>query len=314
MPRRALIACGAGSALLCLLAGTARADASGARWWVVTEGESCRHERSELEREIVLACGAVGGTCRIVHSIGDAELVATLRCPGEDVTWTLETTTANGHYVGSIDLGGSREDRLRQAAMEVARDEAPERTLVANALENALTTTRERDVAPDKPAGTRKLDLTLGGAAGLGGGGSSHASEPDPGMAGGRAAAGLKLGAPTTLFLGTSILTNFYNGTKARRMYRAGAGFAVGAPFVPTSVVGGSIELGLDVTEAYGPGRAPGIVASPRTTAGFYGRTAFILQIPLRGIRPFFGLSWALTDTTRVETTADVGLLVPILQ
>src|SRR5687768_17541217 len=117
MPRRALIACGAGSALLCLLAGTARADASGARWWVVTEGEPCLHERGELEREIVLACGAVGGTCRIVRSIGEAELVATLRCPAADTTWTLETTTANGHYVGSIDLAGSPEDRLRQAAM-----------------------------------------------------------------------------------------------------------------------------------------------------------------------------------------------------
>jgi hypothetical protein len=302
------LAAAAAFAIVAAYASSARADASGARWWVTTEGSACLHEREELEREIVLACGAVGGTCRVVRSVTEAELVATLRCPAKDVAWSLETTTSSGQYLATLDLGGPVEDRLRQAAMEVARDEAPERTLAATTLANSLSRggVPERDVPAPKAQRERgRLDLTFAGTIGAGGG---------DGLAGGRTTLGLPLGLPSTFLLSLAGFSNFRDDTGARRAVRASIGLGAGAPFVPTDLLGIAFDLGFEGRQSYGAGRAPGIVASPYIELGGFARLAALLQIPGRGVRPYVGAHWAASTLFGFETGAEVGLLVPVLR
>src|SRR5262249_16992882 len=120
-----------------LLAST-RADAgSGAAWWV-DAGEACGGRRTALSREIMLACEAVGSTCHVASTRAQAELVALLACDSEDGPWPPETRTVEGTLLGRVALEGVGDDRLREAAVEIARDQAPELTLVAEALRDTM--------------------------------------------------------------------------------------------------------------------------------------------------------------------------------
>src|SRR4051794_15929357 len=95
------------------------ASASGAQsaqWYVELVGTGCQAHRPAFEREIALACEAVGGTCRVASSPREAELRAILDCSGAPESWTLETRTIDGTVLGNIELAGATDDRLREAA------------------------------------------------------------------------------------------------------------------------------------------------------------------------------------------------------
>src|SRR5262249_55658571 len=103
-----------------LLLASTHADAgSGAAWWV-DAGEACGGRRTAVPREIMLGCEGVGSTCHVVPTHAQAELVARFECDSEDGPWSLETRTVEGVLLGRYALEGAGEDRLREAAVEVA--------------------------------------------------------------------------------------------------------------------------------------------------------------------------------------------------
>lgn len=287
-------------------ASPASAEFAGARWWVDTAGDACTNEKSALKREIALACGAVEGTCRVVDSIAEAELVALLRCPSADGAWTLETSTTTGRSVGSLELSGPVEDRLRQAAVEVARDEAPERTLAAGALENTLTGPVDRDDA--RTDARRVVDVALAGVTSAESGGTHF---------GGRAALGLELHGDTSLVLSAGGMTTGDRGIDTRYVARAGVGVTWGAPFVPTKIVGGSIDVGATFAQSYVATANPAIPQAARTDGGMFGQISLFFQIPRRGIRPYLGLNGiasAIGGDYPLGAGAELGILVPVMR
>src|SRR3954464_14708513 len=78
---------------LTLSRGASATGTQGAQWYVELVGMGCQAHRPAFEREIALACDAVGGTCRVASSPKDAELRAILDCSGQPESWTLETRT-----------------------------------------------------------------------------------------------------------------------------------------------------------------------------------------------------------------------------
>src|SRR4051794_29266529 len=101
-----------------------------ARWYVETNGAGCEGERTAFEREIRLACDAVGSSCTVVATPAEADLRAVLDCSeaGASDAWSLVTRMSGGTMLSTVELSGARSDRLREAAVEVARDPTPLRS------------------------------------------------------------------------------------------------------------------------------------------------------------------------------------------
>lgn len=274
----------------------------GARWIVDVEGRACAAERSALEREVTLACEAVGGTCQVVASPRDAELTATVHCARHDEPWVLELRTVEGMLVSRTALEGAAADRMREAAMEVARDQAPERLLAADSLRDTLT-----DGDRGSSAGGFKLprtSLALGATAAAGG---------IEGTSGGvHALAGMFLGAGTHATLGVTGLMGG-SGRSSARHVRTGLGLSWGAPF-DGSIAGCAIEGGVDVGQTYQTAFT-GITSVEATTrAGAYGQGTVFLQIPLRGLRPYAAATAGVIASQRVwaVASADLGVAFPL--
>jgi len=298
-----------GAALVLLGAASAREAAAGtpgAQWSVELVGTACESERVAFEREIVLACGAVGGTCRIAASPKDAELRAILDCSGPSESWTLETRTVEGTVIDRIDLAGAPADRLREAAVEVARDAAPERVLAIETLRTTL--------AHEAPTGlenrAEKLTLVLGGRA------TTTSSRTQPDRGGVHLLGGLALG---KVARGTLGFAGEAGGSddKAMRAFRGGPGIAVGAPFDASSPFGLAAEIGLAATSKYAPSSASsdgaGLLTTKTAFAG-YGQTTVTVQWPRAGLRPYASLSAALMSDAAPLVTAsgEAGLALAL--
>ena len=281
---------------------------SGAQWYVELNGTTCQAQRTVFEREIALACAAVGNTCRVVTAPKDAELRAILEC-GADESWTLETRTVEGAVIGKVELAGTTADRLREAAVEVARDAAPERALAIETLRFTL--------ANEEPArlknGNEKLTVVLGGrATGVTGG-----SAPPSGVASARGGAHLIGGlALTKAVRFTAGLVGEAGGSqeKAMRELRGGPGIALGAPFDPTAPIGVAAEVGLAATTQYGlAARDGGGVMTSRTTIAGYGQGTLTVQWPRDGVRPYAAMSAAfMSDGARFLASGEAGLAFAI--
>lgn len=273
----------------------------GAKWLVEVDGPACASERATLEREVTLACEAVGGTCHVVESPRDAELRATLHCPRAEESWVLELRTVEGVLVSKTDLAGAPADRMREAAIEVARDQAPERLLAADSLRDTLS---DGDHATTSSFKMPPTSLALGATGAVGGIESSSG--------GLHALAGLFLGAGTRATLGVTGLMGG-SGRSAARHVRTGLGLSWGAPF-DGSVLGCAIEGGLDVGQSYQTAFSGVTSPEAKTRAGAYGQGTVFLQIPLRGIRPYAGASLAVIASQRVwaVASADLGLAFPL--
>lgn len=282
-----------------------------ARWYVQTAGgEGCAARRSELEHEIRLACAAVGGSCSVAATPAEAGLRAVLDCSGgggggEPGAWSLVTRTSGGTVLSSLDLSGTDDDRLREAAVEVARDATPERSLAIETLRFSLSA-EQTQPPPSRPSQT--VGLAIGGTV------STGTDNNLPSMLGVHVLGGLEVMPSTRLTLAGAAAAGGSN-LEAARAFRGGAGVAFGAPFDPRAPVGFAVETGLSATSAYpaAAGHADLVSVAPTTSVGVYGQGTFLVQWPTDGLRPFAALSAsALSEPVHIAAGAEVGFAFPL--
>lgn len=298
-----LIGCAVAGALATYVGDANAADHAplhGVKWIVDVSGErdgGCTTERASFGHEVGLACAAMG-TCQVVDDPGRAELRATLLCPSRD-QWTLELRTVEGALVSTTDLVGARDDRLREAAMEVARDQAPERTLAAASLRDTLGE-GDKIAKPWKPP---PLSLAIAGVGSVGG--------VERTSAGARALVGIGMVSNARFTVGATGLMGG-SGANASRHFRGGLGFAFGAPF-EASFVGALLEGGVDVSQSYETNTGLRTLTA-NTHGGAYGQGSFVVAIPLRSIRPYIAFTGGAYSEPRATFygSADAGLAVPI--
>ena len=291
-------------ALLLLGVGEHEAWAGGATWAVDLVGESCQSERAAFEREITLACDAVGSTCRVAPSVKDAELRAVLDCSNES-GWSLETRTSTGTLIDRVDLGGPNDDRLREAAVEIARDAAPERALAVEALRSSLPNEAPAAQVPHRD----RFALALGARA-------TGSSAGGPAAGGAHVVLAYALGRVTHATLGVA---GEAGGSEqhASRAVRGGVGLAFGAPFDTMSVFGLGLELGVGAMERY---EAVGVAADGNPQLGIvskvaaHAQTSLMVQWPRDGIRPYASLVGALTTDgdARFFGSGEAGVVFPL--
>lgn len=277
----------------------------GAHWYVETVGASCEPQRRAFEREIALACGAVGGTCLLAPSLKGAEFRAILDCSGPSESWTLETRTIDGTPLGKIDLAGAPDDRLREAAVEVAREPAPDRGLVVETAHATLA----KETPAHRELGAESLTLVIGGRA------TTTNTRSQPTMGGAHVQGALPLGRGA---FGTLGMAGEAGGAedKATRAFRGGPGIALGAPFDATAPIGAAAEAGLAAVHKYGPptGADGTGVLTTNTAFAAYVQTTWTLQWPRAGLRPYAALSVALMSEgpTDLFASGEAGLALSI--
>jgi hypothetical protein len=292
------------AALVMLLTFSAReaAASGGAQWYVETVGDECAPQRNAFEREITLACEAVGGTCRVASTPKEAELRAVIDCSNLEDSWTLVTRTIDGTVLASLDLSGPRSDRLRQAAVEVARDAAPERSLAAESLRFSL--------AKEAPSRTtqrplEKVSLMLGGRT------SAVSDATAPTLFGAHLLGGLVIMKHVRTTLGIAG-DGGGSGRSAMRAVRGGGGLAFGAPFEASTLFGIAFEAGVSSSSRYANASSAGLLATDTLTTG-YGQGTLVLQWPHWTVRPFTALSATVfTGGPPVMASAEAGLAFAI--
>jgi len=274
-----------------------------ARWYVETNGAACEGERTAFEREIRLACDAVGSSCTVVATPAEADLRAVLDCSeaGASDAWSLVTRMTGGTMLSTVDLSGPRSDRLREAAVEVARDPTPLRSLAIETLRFSLSA-EHTNLGTTRPAQT--LGFAVSGTAVTGNAANM------PAMFGGHLVAGLEVVKSVRATLGFAGMAGG-EGLGAARVFQAGAGIALGAPFDPTSAVGCALEGGLSSISRYpSDDTSTNVALSPVTSGGGYGKGSILVQWPRDGARPFVGVSASVLAAPVLQTTAglDLGL------
>ncbi len=295
-PRQLSVVVAAITAALLVPALAREASAAGtpsARWYVETVGTACHAQRSALEREITLACNAIGGTCSVGASPKESELRAVLDCSGLEESWTLVTRTRSGNVLGTLDLSGPEPDRLREAAVEIARDVEPEPAVAADVIRGAPA--RAEPPPPDFHAAVlpEKLTLVMGAR-----GTSTNDSAPTTG--GLHVIAGLALAKGIRGTVG-AIGEAGGSGNGATRALRSGAGIALGAPFDGSAPVGFAAEGGVASTTA------------TTALAGYFQGTVSA-QWPRAGWRPYAALSAAaLTSGIHIMASGELGIALGFL-
>lgn len=293
-------------AFVLLFAREASADGTAtARWYVETSGPSCEAQRSAFEREIQLACDAVGRSCAVVTTPTAASLRAVLECSGTNDAWTLVTRTAGGTVLATLDLSGPNDDRLREAAVEVARDATPERSLAIETLRFSISGEQPQPPVSRTP---QTLGLAVGGAV------SSGTNAKLPAMVGARLLGGLEVARSMRATLGLAAEAGG-TGLGAARAVRGGVGLALGAPFDPEAPLGFAVEGGLSAISAYPPPvMSDSRTLPPVTSAGVYGQGTLIIQWPARLLRPFAALSaGVVSEPVLLGVSGQMGVAVSFL-
>ncbi|WP_394834110.1 hypothetical protein LVJ94_47150 [Pendulispora rubella] len=100
--------------------GSSTADAATptVTWWV--DPSSCPEWSTPLARQIALACEAAGHACDVSADQGTRRIA--LQC-GDEEHWTLEAHDERGTGLWHIEVRGDNDERLRTAALWVARSE-----------------------------------------------------------------------------------------------------------------------------------------------------------------------------------------------
>jgi len=112
-------------------------------WWV--DPAACPDWSTPLARQIALACEAAGRTCEVSADKGLRRLA--LQC-GDEEHWTLEAHDERGVGLWHIEVRGDSDERLRTAALWVARSE----TATASPPPPPPPSTPATAPAPPKPA------------------------------------------------------------------------------------------------------------------------------------------------------------------
>jgi len=297
-----------------------QAERATAKWSVHVDGPGCAKEHAAFEREIVLACDAMA-TCHVAPSRREAELEATLRCPLDGSLWSLETRTTNGMMLSSISLtGATSEDRMREAAVEIARDAAPERTLATENLRNTLIggrDDRERDRIKSWARWDEVSSRQDRGLISVATGGTVGTSEV-AGI-GARLLGGYRVTSLMHLALTASAATS--GATRARtdewRRVQGGVAIGFGAPFDIKRVFGLMAEFGVDGTQRYSISHfGSETLLHARVIPSGYARGTVFFQIPVGPyVRPFLAPSLAcVTDIDKQVVLAglDLGATFPL--
>jgi hypothetical protein len=282
--------------------GTARAQEPRSlprRVWLEARPWTCVHVLPTFARHVELACDAMGGECEVATSEGVATERASLSCDAH-APWTLRIEGSEGGETLVVTLEGDREQRLRKAAMRIARarfEELPATPAPAreqapaseSPVQPSIPTTfhwpSPQELPPDVPE--PKLVPNRGGIALSSFLGVTN-GRYGAGAAGMRAALAFPL--PHGFYWGPGFSyvvlgeEGKYWGVRDQdgEAYLAGATVGWGAPFDHrwagfTLDVGGGVTAS---TQAWGP----------KAAATAYGRAAFTLQIPIKSspIRPTF--------------------------
>jgi hypothetical protein len=256
------------------------------------EGSEPICNRERLVREVELACDALGKTCVVAEQ--NATRHAILRCAR---AWLIEARDVAGALLWTMPIDGEG-DRIRQAAMWIARDSSEARLAAAlpeHAIQDDATPARAPEMPPvpppapaavatSSPALQRPGGVFAAARAGLAG----AAFRP---TFGGRIAAALALLSPD-LALDVSLAaagTLAGSTTDAYTSARIGGGVAYGAPWATArwgvSVEGGAVAL-IDES-AQGPW-----LSANRSAVSPYGELAVTTQwYAASAVRPFVTLS-----------------------
>jgi hypothetical protein len=274
-----------------LVARGAAAEPANVRWWLEARPWTCNEHLSALGREVALACDATGGRCNVAPDERTATMRATLRCVDAD-RWLLEATTAEGERLWNVDLAGEPSDRLRRAAVWIARNEEPARAEPSPSPVVRLEAPGARPAevpGAEAPAASPSAADRRGGLSFAARGTYGYA-RPELGsntlMAGARAEAalalrnGVRLGATGT----------FDSSLDAPAMQMLGGiALSLGAPWSDDVVgleIGGGVGAQRMEYDAYGE--------SLGTRGVGYGEVAIVLQWPrVEGPRPWFAIQGA---------------------
>jgi hypothetical protein len=96
-------------------------------WWIEAEPWPCTRYVAALAREVELACDASGSACHVAAREDTPTMRAVLACAADGAKpWTLSALTNDGDEVWTLTLEGELEERLRKAALWIARTPVPE--------------------------------------------------------------------------------------------------------------------------------------------------------------------------------------------
>jgi hypothetical protein len=271
---------------------------------VDVDGAGCRSQRAAFEREVFLACEAMG-TCKVSPSGLHAVVKATLVCLTNNESWWLRTETIEGGPITSVELRKAPDvDRLREAAVEVARAAPPAPTLTPPATRDEAAPV-DADRTPPPPS---KLPRFIGSISA----GGNISAERQAGV-GARLLGAIPIPGPGFTTVGGAVVAGG-QGAGEMRHVRGGVGFALGAPFDSTSVFGVAAELGLDGMQAFGPPRTMSGIRFAETRFAPYAQASLFARYPKwNAVRPFAAASViAFSDLPWVSGSLDLGAAFPI--
>lgn len=280
-------------------------------WAIEAASEQCVVWQGLLTKEVALACEALDGSCKVSESASELpDFRVFLQCVSAD-EWTLEARTRNGVTLWETKVTGEVDERLRSAALQIARDPVPERTAADVMLRATLP---DHDyVRPKRPH--RDAQLALSTTAGF------AASSSSPGVAGGMSwGIGLRglLAAPGSWISDFSrpylSLAVDGGGEGAAKHFngRSGAGIGFGAPW-DKSYLGFSAEMGPAIVSymAYRSTTSTGYFAT--TELVYFAQASVYLQLATESyVRPYVALSSAIfsgqRDVPRLRGALELGL------
>jgi hypothetical protein len=311
-------------AALLVLAPIARADEGATvSWWVEARPWNCSDLVAPLAREIELACDAAGGICRIARSEAEATQYAVISCTEGEAPWNLDAEGRDRRRLWSVALEGDRDERLRKAALWVARGEddrgsvaasvappaAPPAPPASPAVPAAESTARDAADTSQTP--------TNGGLAFSAFGARTTYVNSFLMLAGARVLAATRLAGGARLGLGLdaehSVADGLhgYGGGYNLTAGHLGAVVGFGAPWTD-DWVGVSGEAGVAKAKGnYSDGCCSSASQLAYTTdkTSAYLKLSLIAQWPRReGLRPFLGASYIASDQLLDQwVTLDLG-------
>ncbi|WP_394844615.1 hypothetical protein LZC95_47120 [Pendulispora brunnea] len=268
-------------------------------WWV--DPASCPQWTTPLSRQIALACEATGHACDVTTSDKAARRLV-LQCADAD-HWTLEAHDVSGTGLWHIEVRGGDDERLRAAAVWVARSDV---TMAAAPTTTPATPAAPPQITLNPPPQQRWGGLDLAGRLGY----YADSGDGAPGYG-----AALRIHDPGELirFLpprfnsfaslaGEATWSGGYFDERAFSL-RAGVGITWHAPRTK-DIIGFSLELGVGVARTRETN--PGFSGSDRDPSRDYvitGHVPFgyllarmIAEAPVPGIfRPFISLGLGTT-------------------
>jgi hypothetical protein len=275
-------------------------------WWIDAQPWTCVDFVAPLAHQVALSCDAAGGRCRVASSEAEAERHAVLRCAGgEGGGWTLEARGAKGEHLWAVDLAGEEDEKLRRAAMWVARAEGdgpidagvPQKAPLQPS--SAQAPKRENEANEADEAERPKTKRATNGGFTLSGSAAYETSEEGPAVFGARAAFAMRVAGTTYGVLSVDGAVPTKMNVRPFSYARAAVGAAWGAPWTD-DVLGASVEVGAAAVHTYW---------EDSTRGAPYGAVSLTAQYPGATLRPFIRTSLAVYATSSNPYATDWSII-----